>query len=84
MIEYSLNLGSNPEFTGSVLVAYARAAYRLAKSGAAGAHTVLDVAPALLSPKSGEIRYLMPLLYMLPVMLGAALLPARGKEATLP
>ena len=54
VIEYSLNLGSNPEFTGSVLVAYARAAYRLAKSGAAGAHTVLDVAPALLSPKSGE------------------------------
>ena len=50
----SLNLGSNPEVTGSVLVAYARAAYRLAKSGAAGAHTVLDVAPALLSPKSGE------------------------------
>ena len=54
VIEYSLNLGSNPEFTGSVPVAYARAAYRLAKSGAAGAHTVLDVAPALLSPKSGE------------------------------
>lgn len=38
----------------------------------------------MLSPKSGEIRYLLPLLYMLPVMLGAALLPARGKEATLP
>ena len=54
VIEYSLKLDSNPEFTGSVLVAYARAAYRLAKSGAAGAHTVLDVAPALLSPKSGE------------------------------
>ena len=54
VIEYSLNLGSNPEFTGSVLVAYARAAYRLAKAGSFGAHTVLDVAPALLSPKSGE------------------------------
>ena len=54
VIEHSLNLGSNPEFTGSVLVAYARAAYRLAKAGSFGAHTVLDVAPALLSPKSGE------------------------------
>ena len=54
VIEHSLNLGSNPEFTGSVLVAYARAAYRLAKAGSFGAHTVLHVAPALLSPKSGE------------------------------
>jgi len=51
-IEYSLALGSNPEFTASVLVAYARAVYRLARSGEIGAKTVFDVAPGLLSPKS--------------------------------
>jgi len=51
IIEYSLKLGSNPEFTSSVLVAYARAAYRLAQNGHSGAKTVFDVAPALLSPK---------------------------------
>ncbi|MCR5213393.1 MAG: diaminopimelate dehydrogenase [Eubacterium sp.] len=57
VIEYSLNLDSNPEFTGSVLTAYARAAYRMNQSGDAGAKTVFDVAPALLSPLSGdEIR----------------------------
>jgi len=50
IIEYSLKLGSNPEFTSSVLAAYARAAYRLAQKGKAGAKTVFDVAPALLSP----------------------------------
>lgn len=53
-IEYSLRLGSNPEFTSSVLVAYARAAYRMAKEGGKGAKSVMDVPPALLSPKSGE------------------------------
>lgn len=52
VMEYSLTLESNPEFTSSVLVAYARAAYRLAQAGEAGAKTVLDIAPGLLSPKS--------------------------------
>lgn len=53
IIEYSLKLDSNPEFTSSVLVAYARAAYRLSKQGECGAKTVFDIAPALLSPKDG-------------------------------
>ena len=53
-IEYSLKLESNPEFTGSVLVAYARAAFRLAAKGETGCRTVFDIAPALLSPLSGE------------------------------
>lgn len=51
-IEYSLALGSNPEFTASVLVAYTRAVHRLARSGEVGAKTVFDIAPGLLSPKS--------------------------------
>ncbi len=51
-IEYSLALGSNPEFTASVLVAYARAVYRLARVSDIGAKTVFDIAPGLLSPKS--------------------------------
>ena len=55
VIEYSLKLDSNPEFTGSVLVAYARAAYRLAKKGDHGAKTVFDIAPAMLSPKTGDV-----------------------------
>ena len=55
-IEYSLSLDSNPEFTASVLVAYARATYRLACEGAVGCKTVFDVPPAYLSPKShGEL-----------------------------
>ena len=54
VIEYSLKLDSNPEFTASVIVAYARAAYRLSKEGAAGCKTVFDIAPAYLSPLSGE------------------------------
>lgn len=54
VIEYSLKLDSNPEFTGSVIVAYARAAYRMNQEGLKGAKTVFDVAPAYLSPKSGE------------------------------
>ncbi|MFJ2353611.1 diaminopimelate dehydrogenase [Glutamicibacter sp. NPDC087673] len=52
VIEYSLALGSNPEFTSSVLVAYARAAFRMNQRGITGAQTVYDVAPGLLSPKS--------------------------------
>lgn len=51
-IEYSLALGSNPEFTASVLVAYTRAVHKLASAGEVGAKTVFDVAPGLLSPKS--------------------------------
>ena len=53
-IEYSLALDSNPEFTSSVLVAYARAAYRLYEKEDVGCKTVLDVPPALLSPLSRE------------------------------
>ncbi|WP_446423675.1 diaminopimelate dehydrogenase [Mailhella sp.] len=53
IIEYSLKLGSNPEFTSSVLAAYARAAFRLAQNGHSGAKTVFDIAPALLSPREG-------------------------------
>jgi len=57
MIEYSLKLGSNPEFTASVIVAYARAAYKMSKEGVTGAKTVFDVPPAYLSPKSSaELR----------------------------
>ncbi|AOV07272.1 diaminopimelate dehydrogenase [Sporosarcina ureilytica] len=52
VIEYALKLESNPEFTASVLVAYARAAFRLNQNGDYGAKTVFDVAPGLLSPKS--------------------------------
>lgn len=56
IIEYSLKLDSNPEFTASVIVAYARAAARMAKEGIVGCKTVFDVPPAYLSPKSyGEI-----------------------------
>ena len=54
IIEYSLRLDSNPEFTSSVIVAYARAAYRLNKEGASGAKTVFDVPPAYLSPNTAE------------------------------
>ena len=54
IIEYSLKLDSNPEFTSSVIVAYARAAYRLNKEGASGCKTVLDVPPAYLSINSAE------------------------------
>ncbi len=52
VVEFSLTLDSNPEFTSSVLVAYARAAYRLNEKGDTGAKTVFDIAPGLLSPKS--------------------------------
>lgn len=54
VIEYNLKLDSNPEFTSSVLVAFARAAYRLNKEGISGAKTIFDIAPCYLSPKSGE------------------------------
>ncbi len=54
IIEYSLKLDSNPEFTSSVLVCYARAAYRMNKEGMCGCKTVFDVAPAYLTAKSGE------------------------------
>ena len=54
VIEYSLKLDSNPEFTASVIVAYARAAYRMAKEGQRGCKTVLDVPPAYLSAKDGQ------------------------------
>lgn len=54
LIEYSLKLDSNPEFTSSVIVAYARAAYRMAKEGQTGCKTVFDVAPAYLSAMTGE------------------------------
>ena len=52
VIEYSLKLDSNPEFTASVLVAYARAAYRLNREGAYGCRSVFDIAPSYLSDKS--------------------------------
>ncbi len=54
IIEYSLKLDSNPEFTASVITAYARAAYRMQQAGDSGCKTVFDIAPALLSPKSGD------------------------------
>lgn len=54
IIEYSLKLDSNPEFTASVLVAYARAVYRLYQKGEYGAITVFDIPPALLSNKTQE------------------------------
>ena len=57
LVEYRLKLDSNPEFTSSVLAAYARAAHRLAEEGQSGCKTVFDIAPAYLSPKSGaELR----------------------------
>ena len=54
IIEYSLKLDSNPEFTASVIVAYARAAYRMKQEGMSGCKTVFDIAPAYLSPCSSE------------------------------
>ena len=57
LIEYSLKLDSNPEFTSSVIIAYARAAYRMNKEGQSGAKTVFDVAPAYLCAADGaELR----------------------------
>lgn len=54
IIEYKLKLDSNPEFTSSVIVAYARAVYRMSKEGFTGCKTVFDIPPAYLSPKSAE------------------------------
>ena len=54
VIEYKLTLDSNPEFTASVLIAYARAVYRLNKKGDIGCKTVFDIAPCELSPLSGD------------------------------
>ncbi|MBQ7788590.1 MAG: diaminopimelate dehydrogenase [Clostridia bacterium] len=54
IIEYNIKLDSNPEFTASVIVAYARAAYRMNNEGMTGAKTVFDVAPAYLTSKTGE------------------------------
>lgn len=54
VIEYSLKLDSNPEFTASVLICYARAAYRLSQKKESGARSVFDIAPALLSQKTPE------------------------------
>ena len=54
IIEYSLKLDSNPEFTSSVIAAYARAAYKLARKNDFGCKTVFDIPPALLSPLSNE------------------------------
>ena len=54
IIEFSLKLDSNPEFTSSVIVAYARAIYRLSAEGVSGAKTVLDIPPAYLSPLTPE------------------------------
>ena len=54
IVEYSLKLDSNPEFTASVIVAYARAAARMAREGMVGCKTVFDVPPAYLSPRSSQ------------------------------
>ena len=54
VVEYSLKLDSNPEFTSSVIVAYARAAYRMSLEGQTGCKTVFDVAPAYLSLQTPE------------------------------
>lgn len=54
VIEYSLKLDSNPEFTSSAVIAYARAAYRLSRQGQTGCKTVFDIAPAYLSPRTPE------------------------------
>ena len=52
IIEYSIKLDSNPDFTASIMVAYARAAYKLYRKGDYGAKTVFDIAPNMLSPKT--------------------------------
>ena len=54
IIEYSLKLDSNPEFTASVIVACARAAFRMKKEGMTGCKTIFDIAPAYMSPMSGD------------------------------
>ena len=54
IIEYNLKIDSNPEFTSSVLVSCARAAYRMRQEGLVGCKTILDIPPSYLSPASGE------------------------------
>jgi diaminopimelate dehydrogenase len=54
ILEYSLKLDSNPEFTSSIMVAYARAAYRLSKEGVVGCKTIFDIPPSYISPKADE------------------------------
>lgn len=54
IVEYSIKLDSNPEFTASVIIAYARAAYKLSEQGQSGCKTVFDIAPADLSPLTSE------------------------------
>ena len=54
IIEYSLKLESNPEFTASVIVACARAAFRMKQEGMTGCKSIFDIAPAYMSPLSGE------------------------------
>ena len=54
VVEYRIQLDSNPEFTGSVIAAYARAVYRLNQEGQSGCKTVFDIAPAYLSELSGD------------------------------
>ena len=54
VIEYKLKLDSNPEFTANILVAVARAAYRMNKNGESGARTMFSIAPQLMSPLSEE------------------------------
>ena len=56
VIEYSLKLDSNPEFTASVITAYARATYRLAKEGEVGCKTVFDIAPKYLYPETADYQ----------------------------
>ena len=56
-IEYKLNLESNPDFTGSILVAFARAAYRMGQKGETGCKTAFDIPPILLSPEKPEELY---------------------------
>jgi diaminopimelate dehydrogenase len=54
LVEFSIQLGSNPEFTSSIMIAYARACYRLSREGQTGARTVLDIPPVLLHPSSRQ------------------------------
>ena len=54
LLEYTLKLDSNPEFTSSILIAYARAVYKMAGNGERGARTAFDIPPGMLSPKSPE------------------------------
>lgn len=57
IVEFNLKLDSNPEFTANILVAYARAAYRLHSEGQSGCKTVLDIPPAYLSAKNDDVLH---------------------------